>query len=208
MVVKEKCYWVHLEGFQVVSRQFRALLGTVLTGQGHRSDRSACWPCSDVGHRSDRCCGPVWQLRAEMMQLLYFVKRMECIRLGGVALAQEELAGVQGGSLWFSSFGLVVFCSLSELVFFSVVSSHCPCLRGPRLVFFNWSYSLPFPWLSITCWSFFVSFFSFPFFLWYQMCVLSMHSSRGRLRACVVQGLVDGRFLVWWVIDNVVWTNS
>jgi hypothetical protein len=25
---------------------------------------------------------------------------------------------------------------------------------------------------------------------------------------CVVQGPVDGRFLVWWVIDNVVWTDS
>jgi hypothetical protein len=25
---------------------------------------------------------------------------------------------------------------------------------------------------------------------------------------CVVRGPVDGRFLVWWVIDNVVWTNS
>jgi hypothetical protein len=24
----------------------------------------------------------------------------------------------------------------------------------------------------------------------------------------VVRGPVDGRFLVWWVIDNIVWTNS
>jgi bacteriorhodopsin len=37
--------------------------------------------------------------------------------------------------------------------------------------------------LSIACWSFFVRFFNFSFFLSdYQMCVLSMHSSRGRLR--------------------------
>jgi hypothetical protein len=28
------------------------------------------------------------------------------------------------------------------------------------------------------------------------------------LRACVVRGSVDGRFLVGRVIDNVVWTNS
>jgi hypothetical protein len=28
-----------------------------------------------------------------------------------------------------------------------------------------------------------------------KICVLLMHSSRGRLRACVVQGPVDGRFL-------------
>jgi hypothetical protein len=25
---------------------------------------------------------------------------------------------------------------------------------------------------------------------------------------CVVRGPVDGRFFVWWVIDNVVWTDS
>jgi hypothetical protein len=40
------------------------------------------------------------------------------------------------------------------------------------------------------------------------MCVLSMHSSRGRLRACVIRGPVVGHFLVWWVIANVVWTDS
>jgi hypothetical protein len=29
-----------------------------------------------------------------------------------------------------------------------------------------------------------------------------------QLRTCVVRGPVDGRFLVWWVNDNVVWTDS
>jgi hypothetical protein len=61
--------------------------------------------------------------------------------------------------------------------------------------------------------SLFISFL-FPFLIDYQMCVLSMHSSRGRLRTCVagmvrpcvVRGPMDGRFLVWWVIDNFVWT--
>jgi hypothetical protein len=48
-----------LEGFQVGSSHFCALLGTGLTDRGHRADWSVCWPCSDVGHRSDRCCGPV-----------------------------------------------------------------------------------------------------------------------------------------------------
>jgi hypothetical protein len=47
-----------------------------------------------------------------------------------------------------------------------------------------------------------------------------VHTLRGELRlyhasfmlviwgSCVVRGLVDGRFLLWWVIDNVAWTNS
>jgi hypothetical protein len=47
-------YWMHLEGFQVVSSNFWALLHTGLTGRGHRSDRSECWSCAHVEHRSDR----------------------------------------------------------------------------------------------------------------------------------------------------------
>jgi hypothetical protein len=35
-------------------------------------------------------------------------------------------------------------CSLLEHSFVLDVSSHCPCLNGPRLVFFKWSCSLPF----------------------------------------------------------------
>jgi hypothetical protein len=38
--------------------------------------------------------------------------------------------------------------------------------------------------------------FLFRFSLVTKMCVLSMHSSRGRLSTCVVRGPVDGRFLV------------
>jgi hypothetical protein len=39
---------------------------------------------------------------------------------------------------------------------------------------------------------------------WLYSCVFSMKN----WGPCVVRGLVDGRFLVWWVIDNIVWTNS
>jgi hypothetical protein len=45
-------YWMHLEGFQVFSSHFWALLHTGLTGRGHRSDRSECWSYSHVAHRS------------------------------------------------------------------------------------------------------------------------------------------------------------
>jgi hypothetical protein len=50
----EMACWMHLEGFQVVLSHFWALLHTSLTGHGHQSDRSERWPCSYVGHRSDR----------------------------------------------------------------------------------------------------------------------------------------------------------
>jgi hypothetical protein len=69
--------------------------------------------------------------------------------------------------------------SLLEHSFVSDVSSRCPCLRGPRLVFFS-DLSL------CLCLAFdrlleflFIRFFSFSFLSCYYMCVLSLHSSRG-----------------------------
>jgi hypothetical protein len=43
----------------------------------------------------------------------------------------------RGSSLWCSSFGSVVCALFLSMVFVSDVSSRCPCLRGPRLVFFK-----------------------------------------------------------------------
>jgi hypothetical protein len=52
-------------------------------------------------------------------------------------LVQGELACVQGGSLWFFELWFGGLRSLHEHSFVSDVSSRCPCLRGPRLVFFK-----------------------------------------------------------------------
>jgi hypothetical protein len=41
-------------GFQVFLSHLWALLHTGLTGHGHQSDWSECWPCSYVGHWSDQ----------------------------------------------------------------------------------------------------------------------------------------------------------
>jgi hypothetical protein len=113
----EMAYWMHLEGFQVVSSHFWALVCTGLTGRGHRSDRSECWFCSHVAHQSDwsglSCCS--------------------CPVSSGVLHAF-----VQGELHWFR--GSLHVCSGSSLLehsFVSDVSSRCPCLRGPRLVFFK-----------------------------------------------------------------------
>jgi hypothetical protein len=155
-----------------------------LTGWGHLSDQSECWSCSHVTHRSDRWYWLVWLVRAELSQLPCFKWCLACIRLGGVALVQGELACVQGEllvvfELWFG--GLRSFLEHS---FVSDVSSRCPCLRGPRRVFFKWSCSLPLcgfrSLVAVSFYSFLFFPFSFPFC--YFMWVLSMHSSRGRLR--------------------------
>jgi hypothetical protein len=117
--------------------------GIGLTGEGHRSDRCSSQVLGDLVHRSNRWGWPVWPVRAELMQLLCFMRWFACIRPGEVALVYGELACVQGElfvvfELWFG-----VLRSLFEQSFVSDVSSHCPCLRGPRLVLFKWSCSLP-----------------------------------------------------------------
>jgi hypothetical protein len=57
----EMACWMHLEGFQVVSSHFWALVCTGLTGRGHRSDRQSAGPVHMLstgltcgGDRSDR----------------------------------------------------------------------------------------------------------------------------------------------------------
>jgi hypothetical protein len=109
--------WMHLEGFQVVSSHFWALVCTGLTGRGHRSDRSECYSCGD---RSDRC-------ELKLLQLPYF--QVVCMHSSRGSLH------VCRGWLFELCFGGLRY--LLELCFVSDVSSRCPCLRGPRLVFFK-----------------------------------------------------------------------
>jgi hypothetical protein len=135
-----------LDAFRMFSGGFEPFLGSGV----HRSDRSRSpvWPvrvlvmftcCTPV----DRWCWPVSPVRAELLQLPCFKWCFACIRLGGVALVQGELASVQGSPLWFFKLWFGGLRSLLKHSFVSDVSSRCPCLRGPRLVFFKWSCSLP-----------------------------------------------------------------
>jgi hypothetical protein len=199
-----------------VSGRFQAIFGLLQFPDDHQSNR--LWsPVQPVMVLIlCRCCALVWPMLWTSLtrqswadavamfceEVCIHSFRRGCIGLGGSCMCVRAV--LCGFEICF-----VGVCLLLELVFVSVVSSCCPCLRGPRLVFFKWSFSSPFLWLSITCWSFFCSFPLFSFSLFgYQMCVLSMHSSRGRLKTCVVWGPVDGHIRVWGVIDNVVWTNS
>jgi hypothetical protein len=113
---------MHLEGFQVVSSYFWARAVPRW---------SSAWPVSSTGltsvssqvlgdlvHRFDRWGRPVWPVRVRLKQLLCFVMWFACIRLGGIALVQGELACVQGSTLWFSNFSLVV-CALCLIMVLS-----------------------------------------------------------------------------------------
>jgi hypothetical protein len=140
------------------------MLRTGLTSGGDQSDRSELSWC--------RCS--------------IFIKWFACIRPKGVALVLGELSCVQGElcvvfELWFSGLR-----SLLEHSFFSNVSSSCTCLRGPRLVFFKWSFSLPF----FGFWSLVgVSFYSFLLFFF----------SLRLLYVCVVNVVINGE------IEDHVW---
>jgi hypothetical protein len=97
-------YWMHFESFQVVSSHFWALCVTGLTGRGHRSDRSECWPCS---HLCIGLTGQSWVGAAALF-----------LSSGWHAFVQGELHGSRGACMCaggalcdFSSFCLVV-CAL------------------------------------------------------------------------------------------------
>jgi hypothetical protein len=73
-------------------------------------------------------------------RFLLFVAFLCCIAAlvqGECALAQGELAYVQGELFVVFELWIGGLCSLFEHGFVSDVSSRCPCLRGPRLVFFK-----------------------------------------------------------------------
>jgi hypothetical protein len=93
---------------------------------------------------------------------------------------------VQGELFVVFEFWFGVLRSLIEHCFVSDVSSHCPCLRGPRLVFFKLSCSLPFfGFRSLVG----VSFYPFLFFF-FSLVLLFV-------------GVVNA--LIKWEIEDHVW---
>jgi hypothetical protein len=145
----------------VVLSNFWALVCIGLTGRGHRSDRSECWSCAHVVHRSYWWWWPVWPVRAELLQLPCFKWCFSCIRPGGVALVQGELACVQRELFvvvralvwWFALFAWALFCLGCVEPF--------PLPKGSETSLLQVILLFAFVWLSIACWNFFlfVSFF-------------------------------------------------
>jgi hypothetical protein len=119
---------------------FEPFLGSVV----HRSNRlrSPVWPVRVLVLFA--CWAPVWLVvlagligQGWAIASALFARWFACIRPGGVALVRRELACVQRElfvvfELWFG--GLPFLLEHSIVL---DVSSRCPCLRGPRLVFFK-----------------------------------------------------------------------
>jgi hypothetical protein len=124
------------------------------------------------------------------------------------------------GKLFFAWILVVLFCRWCRALlphleestildhFISVPLSRCPCLRGPRFFSLKWSF-LGFCLAFDHLFEFFVRFFSFFLFSlnWLLVCVVNALIKR-EIEVWSVRGPVDGRSWLWWVIDNVVWTNS
>jgi hypothetical protein len=152
--------------------------GIGLTSEVHRSDQCSSQVLGDLVHRSDR---------SEQRWSSCSVCEVVCIHSSrGVALVQGELACVQGEIFVVFEFWFGGLRSLLEHSFVSDVSSCCPCLRGPRHVFFKWSCSLPF----LGFWSLVrVSFYLFFLFSLFSRVIY----------VCVVNALIKGE------IEDHVW---
>jgi hypothetical protein len=159
---------------------------------------------SAVSNRPNRFWKPIWPVLVEpAWPVMGTGLTGLCLEL---ALDQGELAYVQGELLC----ALVVCALCLSMVFVSDVSSRCPCLKGPRLVFFKWSCLLPFSAFDrLMEFLFSFCFFSIFLFSLFTKCVCCQCTHQGGdWGPCLVRGPMDGRLLVWWVIDNVVWTDS
>jgi hypothetical protein len=172
-----------LDAFRRFSGDFEPFLGSV----AHRSDRSRSpvWLVRVLALFT--CCIPVWPVVLTGLTGQTWADAAALFSSNGLhALVQGELACVQGElfvvfELWFGGLR-----SLLEHSFVSDVSSRCPCLRGPRLVFFRWSFSLSlFGFRSLVE----VSFYSFIFVFF----------SLRLLYVCVVNALIKGE------IEDHVW---
>jgi hypothetical protein len=143
-----------MDAFRKFWGGFEPFLGSSV----HRSDRSRSpvWPVRVLVLCT--CWAPVWPVvvtgltgggdRSDRWEL----SCCSCLVSSGVlhAFVQGELHWFRRSlhvcrwsSLWFFELWFGGLCSLLELCFVSNVSSRCPCLRGPKLVFFKWSCSLP-----------------------------------------------------------------
>jgi hypothetical protein len=151
-----------LDAFIRFSGGFEPFLGSRV----HRSDQSwsPVWPVRVL--TLFICWAPVWpvvvtgQSWADAVALLSSGVLHAFVQ-GELHWSRGSLHVWRGSSLWFVESCFGGLRSLLELCFVSDVSSRCPCLRGPRLVFFKWSCLLPlFGFRSLVG----VSFCSFHFF--------------------------------------------
>jgi hypothetical protein len=151
--------------------------------------------CS-YGHRPDRCGTPVWPVEAWEHGYALWWYFMHTFVQGGCTFAGELLVAWSYFVLWSSAllFGLSLWdCGSLWWAFVSAMLSCCPCLRGARLLSFEWPCCFALAFDHLFEFLFLFVFFSFSFFILRigYSGVLLMHSSRERLRKRSVRGPVE-----------------
>jgi hypothetical protein len=179
-----------LDAFRRFSGGFEPFLGSTV----HRSNqsRSPVWPISVLALFI--CWAPVWPVEVTGQSwadaaALVFSSGLHAFVQGELHWFRGSLHVCRVSSLWFIELWFGGVCSLLEHSFVSDVSSSCPCLRGPRLVFFKWFCSLPlFGFRSLVG----VSFYSF-LFVFFSLLLVYVG---------VVNALIKGE------IENHVWLED
>jgi hypothetical protein len=117
------------------------------------------------------------------MQLLCFLQAVCMYSSRGSCIGSRGACMCAGGALCgFRAFGLVACAPCLSIVCLGCVEP-LPLPKGFETCLLQVILLFAFVWLSIACWSFlFIRFFSFSFLSGYFIWVLSMNSSRGRLR--------------------------
>jgi hypothetical protein len=171
-----------LDAFRRFSGGFEPFLGSV----AHQSDRSRSpvWPVRVLVLCT--CWAPVWPVVVTGLTSQSWADAAALFSSSGLhAFVQRELHWFRGACMCaggaLCDFRALVggLRSLLEHSFVSDVSSRCPCLSCPRLVFFRWSFSLP--------------------LFGFRSLVGVFFFSLGLLYVCVVNALIKGE------IEDHVW---
>jgi hypothetical protein len=194
-----------LDAFRRFSGGFEPFLGSV----AHRSNQlgSPVWPVRVVV----LCTywAPIWPVVATSLTgrswadaaALFSSSRWH-------AFVQGELHWFRGSFLWFSSFDWW-FALFAWALFCLRCVEPLPLPKRSETCLLQVILLFAFLWLLIACWSFFLFVLFLFLFSHVTICVCCQCTHQGGdWGPCVVRGPVVGRFLVWWVIDNIVWTDS
>jgi hypothetical protein len=175
---------MHLEGFQVASAKSGDQLVTDLTIMEDRSDWSGVF--STYSHRSNWCWIPVWPIIAKLVRCSISWQVLHALVQGGVCICLEGdctcwrdvlLCRLSLFLLWVCSFVVSLFC-------LSCVEP-LPLPKGTETFLLQVILFSPLIDFRSLVWVFYSIPFFFLFLLWQWLCVLSMHSSMGRMRTCV-----------------------
>jgi hypothetical protein len=134
-----------------------------------------------------------------------------CISSGGVCFGSGVACKCAGGAhVWVCGLFTLVVCSFVWVCFCLGCVKSLTLPKGTETfllqVILLFAFHLAFDRLLKLFWSFLFLFLFL--FSYVTKCVCCQCTHQGETESLCGSRPMDGRFLVWWVINNVVWTNS